>query len=160
MWSLVLTALTLLLATTPALAADAAVSFAAIEESLTCQCGCGLTVRSCNHIQCPSALPLRDEIREQIAKGLDQRAILAYFAVKYGEKILSSPTTRGFNLTAWIAPFAVVGTGTVFVVLTLLRWKRRERAKVLAVPAVRSVDDARSAVYEKLLENELDRFDG
>ena len=42
-------------------------TFQELEESLTCQCGCGLTVHSCNHLQCPSALPLRQEIREQMA---------------------------------------------------------------------------------------------
>jgi c-type cytochrome biogenesis protein CcmF len=28
-----------------------------VEEALTCQCGCGLTVHSCNHLQCPSGEP-------------------------------------------------------------------------------------------------------
>src|SRR6185436_12806758 len=35
-----------------------------IEESLTCQCGCGLTVHSCNHLQCPSGEPIKKEIAD------------------------------------------------------------------------------------------------
>ncbi|MGH7786370.1 MAG: cytochrome c-type biogenesis protein, partial [Candidatus Binatia bacterium] len=108
----------------PAWAADPPVSFQEIEESLTCQCGCGLTVHSCNHLQCPSALPLRQEIREQMALGLDRTAILAHFETKYGEKLLSSPTTTGFNLTAWMAPFVGLAIGALIVVFTLLRWRR------------------------------------
>ncbi|HYD47617.1 MAG TPA: cytochrome c-type biogenesis protein CcmH [Terriglobales bacterium] len=102
-------------------------SFQEIEESLTCQCGCGLTVHSCNHLQCPSALPLRAEIREQLAAGKDKPAILAHFRDKYGEKVLSSPTTAGFNLLAWMTPFAAVLIGGLLVVLVTRRWTRRDR---------------------------------
>src|SRR5690348_15806368 len=100
-------------------------SFQEIEESLTCQCGCGLTVHSCNHLQCPSSIPLRQEIREQMAKGLGKNEILSYFQQKYGEKILSSPTTTGFNLAAWVTPFALLLLATAFVAATLRRWQRR-----------------------------------
>ncbi len=119
-----LLALLLLLLQGPASAAPAP-SFQEIEESLTCQCGCGLTVHSCNHLQCGSALPLRQEIREQMAKGLSRDEILAYFQQKYGEKILSSPTTSGFNLAAWVTPFALLLVGVVFVAFTLRRWRRQ-----------------------------------
>lgn len=111
------------------LAADPpAVSFTDIEESLTCQCGCGLTVHSCNHVNCGSALPLRDEIRAQMAEGKDREAILAHFAAKYGEKILSAPTTTGFNLLAWVMPFVLVLVGAALVGLTVLRWRRSSPA--------------------------------
>src|SRR5437867_10393296 len=83
------------------------VSFQDIEESLTCQCGCGLTVHSCNHLQCDSAMPLRAEIRAQIDAGKDKDTILAYFSGKYGEKILSSQTASGFNVLAWVPPFGL-----------------------------------------------------
>lgn len=103
--------------------AEPAPSFQALEESLTCQCGCGLTVHSCNHLQCPSALPLRQAIREQMALGKTQGEILAHFEQTYGEKILSAPTTRGFNLVAWSAPFVMLLLGGGVVVLTLRRWR-------------------------------------
>ena len=130
------------------------VSFQDVEESLTCQCGCGLTVHSCNHLQCPSALPLREEIRAQMNEGKDKPAIMAYFSDKYGEKILSAPTTVGFNLIAWVTPFAVIGLGGVFLGVTLKRWSRRSRpapdAPAAAPPA---------SPYSKILEKELKDFD-
>lgn len=116
--------LALLLALAPGPARAAAPSFQEIEESLTCQCGCGLTVHACNHLQCPSAIPLRQEIREQMARGLDKSEILAHFQQKYGEKILSAPTTSGFNLAAWVTPFVLLLFGTAFVFVTLRRWQR------------------------------------
>jgi cytochrome c-type biogenesis protein CcmH len=131
-------------------------SFQALEESLTCQCGCGLTVHSCNHLQCPSAIPLRAEIREQMAQGKSKVAILAYFKDKYGEKILSSPTTTGFNLVAWIAPFVVIGLGGVFLGITLKRWSGRGRRPQEAepLPAAHA-----PSPYAKILEKELKDFD-
>ena len=37
-----------------------------VEEALTCQCGCGLTVHACNHLQCPSGEPMKKEIAERL----------------------------------------------------------------------------------------------
>lgn len=135
-------------------------SFQEIEESLTCQCGCGLTVHACNHLQCPSALPLRREIREQLGLGLDKDQVLAHFQQKYGEKILSSPTASGFNLTAWTMPFVVLAVGGVLVVVTLRRWRsastrRSARGPVAAIP-----NPSELAAHERTLDRELERFDG
>ena len=147
-----LVAAVFLLLVSPA-AAPAAPTFQELEESLTCQCGCGLTVHSCNHLQCPSAIPLRQEIRAQMDLGKDRDGVLAYFAGKYGEKILSSPTTTGFNLAAWVTPFIALFLGGIIVALTLLRWRRgRERPPTpVAVPSPLDPDSP----YEKVLEREL-----
>ena len=139
--------------------AGKAPTFEELEESLTCQCGCGLIVRACNHLQCPSAIPLRQEIREQMARSLDKEAVLAYFAEKYGEKILSSPTTKGFNLTAWVTPFVMVAVGGAVVVFTLLRWRRGQARGAATRAALKPPDDDATAAYEKILERELDRFE-
>ena len=40
-----------------------------VEESLTCQCGCGLTVHSCNHLNCPSGEPMKAEIADRLGRG-------------------------------------------------------------------------------------------
>ena len=66
-----------------------------IEESLTCQCGCGLTVHSCNHLQCGSGEPMKKEIAERLARGEDKATILGAFRARYGEKVLSAPTGTG-----------------------------------------------------------------
>ena len=156
-------AVLLIVLATPAVRAvgDGQPGFQEIEESLTCQCGCGLTVHSCNHLACPSAIPLRQEIRAQMALGLDKDGILAHFEEKYGEKILSAPTTRGFNLIAWLAPFVMLGAGGLVVILTLLRWRRGGQGVVPSVPEAvgESVDEAHASAHEKLLDQELKQFD-
>ena len=136
----------------------AAPTFQEVEESLTCQCGCGLTVHSCNHLQCGSALPLRDEIRAQLAEGKDKQAVLTYFQDKYGEKILSSPTATGFNLAAWITPFALLTFGGIFVFATIRRWGHRggaDRTSEAAAGAHPLVPKE----YQKILERELRQYD-
>ena len=57
-----------------------------VEESLTCQCGCGLTVHACNHLQCGSGDPIKKEIAERIARGEDNATILAAFRARYGRR--------------------------------------------------------------------------
>src|SRR5215208_4025074 len=76
-----------------------------VEEALTCQCSCGLTVHSCNHLQCSFAVPRKQEIATAMAEGKGKEEILASYMTQFGEKVLSAPTTTGFNLVAWITPF-------------------------------------------------------
>lgn len=138
------------------LRADAGPTFQEIEESLTCQCGCGLTVHSCNHLQCPSALPLRAEIREQLSAGKNRTEILAYFENKYGEKVLSAPTTEGFNMLAWVTPFIVVSIGLLLVFLIAQRWRRGPRPPDQGGSAPPPPPPA--SPHRDILERELESF--
>jgi cytochrome c-type biogenesis protein CcmH len=125
-----------------------------IEEALTCQCGCGLTVHSCNHLQCPSGEPMKEDIRRRIGLGESRDTILAAFAAKYGEKVLSSPTMQGFNWLAWITPFAaLIVAGTILVVVV----RSRVRQAAVAAPAggAPPVDSGARARLDRAL-SELD----
>ena len=102
-----------------------------VEESLTCQCGCGLTVHACNHLQCPSGEPMKKEIAERLARGEDGETILAAFRTHYGEKVLSSPTLRGFDWLAWVTPVSRRPGG-----------RARRHARHPPLPAVGSRDNA------------------
>jgi cytochrome c-type biogenesis protein CcmH/NrfF len=123
-----------------------------LEESLTCQCGCGLTVHACNHLQCPSGIPLKKEIAAQLALGKTKPEVLAYFSGKYGEKILSAPTTSGFNLVAWVVPFAVVLIAAMIVTVLARRWRR---APAPTAPPPSTLDPA----WRARLDADLDRYD-
>jgi len=131
--------------------AKLAPSFRELEESLTCQCGCGLTVHACNHLACPSAVPLREAIRSQMELGKSKDEILAYFAEKYGEKILSAPTTSGFNLTAWVTPFVALGIGGGAVAAALLRWRRRAEVAAAARPSSAGIAPQHREIFEREL---------
>jgi cytochrome c-type biogenesis protein CcmH/NrfF len=93
-----------------------------IEERLTCQCGCGLTVHSCNHLQCGFGEPVKRDIAKSLAAGQTGEEILARYVAEYGEKILSSPTHSGFNLVAWYGPYVAVVLGALAIVFVIRRW--------------------------------------
>jgi cytochrome c-type biogenesis protein CcmH/NrfF len=147
--------LALMMLAAPAWADDAPTQHE-IEESLTCQCGCGLTVHSCNHLQCPSGDPIKKEIAERLARGENKETILQAFRERYGEKVLSSPTFRGFNWLAWITPFAVVLTGALVMSLVIRRWVRAPHAPAVPSPPPSTRDDPLRQRLARELE-ELDR---
>jgi cytochrome c-type biogenesis protein CcmH/NrfF len=95
---------------------------AEVFEGLTCQCGCGLTVANCNMPTCAFAVPMRQEIDQMIAKGMTRAQIIAFYRKQYGEKILSAPTTEGFNLLAWTMPFIALMVGGGAMMLAVGRW--------------------------------------
>lgn len=94
----------------PALATpdDAPLGQREIEEMLTCQCGCGLTVATCNHLECSFAVPVRKDIAESLKRGETGQQIIDRYKKEYGEKVLSSPIPEGFNLLAWIGPYLAI----------------------------------------------------
>ena len=125
-----------------------------VEESLTCQCGCGLTVHSCNHLQCQSGEPIKKEIADRLAAGEDKENILAAFRARYGEKILSAPTFHGFNWFAWLTPFAMLLLGALGVTRVLHRWTHETPAT--APPIAAPADSALRSRLERELAD-LDR---
>ena len=124
-----------------------------VEESLTCQCGCGLTVHACNHIQCGSGEPIKKEIAERLGRGESKEQILAAFTQKFGEKVLSAPTFRGFNWLAWVTPFAAIVGGGVGVTVVIRRWLRKPPPP--PPPSSGAVDDE----LRRRLQRELDDLD-
>ena len=104
-----------------------------VSEGLTCQCGCGLTVANCNHPQCEFAVPVRTRIEGMIANGMSRPQIIAWFRTQYGERVLSAPTTEGFNLVAWIMPFAALFAGAAAIIFFFGRW--RSRAPIAPIAA-------------------------
>jgi len=106
-----------------AIRASAKTTPQAVSEGLTCQCGCGLTIANCAHPTCGFAIPLRKELQALIDKGMSRDKILLAMRQKYGEKILSAPTTEGFNILAWVMPFAAIVSGGALIVLAMGRWR-------------------------------------
>jgi cytochrome c-type biogenesis protein CcmH len=93
-----------------------------VSEALTCQCGCGLTVANCNMPTCSFSVPMRSEIDRMIDEGKTRAQIIAFYRHQYGEKILSAPTTEGFNLLAWTIPFIALALGGGAIAFAFGRW--------------------------------------
>jgi len=129
-----------------------------VEEGLTCQCGCGLTVHACNHLQCSFAIPVRKDIAESLERGETGQQILDRYAQKYGEKVLSSPIATGFNVLAWIAPYVAVAVGGILIVFAIRRMAHRSAELPHAAPDEHSSDPASQQQLARLRE-EIEEFE-
>ena len=122
---------------------------------MACQCGCGLTVHSCNHLQCAFAVPVREDIAKSLAAGQAEDDIIARYVAEYGEKVLSSPTHVGFNLLAWWGPYVALLLGATALVLAI----RRLRGKPVTATGATVAGEKPSAELRARLESELEEVD-
>jgi cytochrome c-type biogenesis protein CcmH/NrfF len=99
--------------------------FDEIGHQLVCQCSCTQILLECNHVGCPVSPIMIDELHRQIALNLPNAGIFNWFAAKYGSIVLASPNRGGFDIVAWIVPFAALALGILAVILTLRVWRRR-----------------------------------
>ncbi len=103
-------------------ASDASSRFNNLGHRLMCTCGCAQLLGECNHVGCPESGRERSELSAMIASGLTDQQVLDSFAAKYGATVLAAPPTKGFDLVAWIAPFAVFAAALLGTILLIRRW--------------------------------------
>ena len=103
-------------------ATDANSRFNDLGHRMMCTCGCAQLLGECNHVGCPESGRERQELAAAIAAGKSDQQILDMFAAKYGATVLAAPTTHGFDLVAWIAPFAVFAAALLGTILLVRRW--------------------------------------
>lgn len=150
-------ALTVALAVPARPARAAAANAQEIAEGLTCQCGCGLTVANCNHPSCSFSVPMREHIDAMLSHGMGRAEIIAYFRKQYGEKILSAPTTQGFNLLAWTTPFVALLLGGGLIVLMMGRWRGAPRSAPQPPQSPDVPGSGQSAKFDPALRVRLER---
>ena len=141
------------LAPSPALAATKPrASLTDIENDVMCpSCRESLAVA-----QSPQSYAERDFIRKLIAQGLDKQQIEQALVAQYGEAVLARPPARGFDLTVYVVPAAIVLVCLAVLAIVLPRWRRAARAR-LATPL--AAGPALSAADARRLEEDLSRFD-
>ena len=106
--------------------ADAA-TVSDISRELICQCGCNMVLPNCAHSECMARDTMATLIEERLAQGQSKEQIIRFFVAQYGEQVLATPTKRGFNLVAWVLPFAALLFGGGVVYTALKMWVRRGR---------------------------------
>jgi cytochrome c-type biogenesis protein CcmH len=93
-----------------------------LSHQLMCQCGCAQLLGECDHVGCPDRDKELSELTTNMAAGLTDQQIMDAFVAKYGATVLAAPTTKGFDLVAWVAPFAVFAAALLGTVLLIRRW--------------------------------------
>jgi len=124
-----------------------------IGKELVCQCGCNMILVNCSHSECHSRSSMLASIEEQLSAGKTGDQIIASFVATYGEKVLASPPKKGFNLVAWLLPFAAIVAGAVAISLALKAWVGRGRYETAD-----SLPDGDDGAYKQRLDRELKKY--
>ncbi len=120
-----------------------------VEDEVMCvECRTALNIS-----QAPVADQERAFIRERIAEGMTKDEIKAALVEEYGPDVLAVPESKGFDLTAWVVPGALVALAALGVSLLARRWRRTSGPDGGDDPPDLDPDDARR------LDAELAAFD-
>ncbi len=125
-----------------------------VARDLICPCGCGKMLDVC---EMESAKEMKGLIGEKIAQGETKDQIIGYFVSQYGEKVLAAPTKKGFNLTAWVAPFLVIGLGAGIISLVIVKWVLR--GKIREEEIKKTQQEKVQGKYAAKLKKELEKFE-
>jgi cytochrome c-type biogenesis protein CcmH/NrfF len=124
-------------------ASDAGARYDHLNHQLMCSCGCGQVLGECNHVGCPDSPVQLAELRTAINASLTDKQILDSFAAKYGATVLAAPTMHGFNIVAWVAPFAVFGAALLGTILLVRHWSvgKKEAAQTASTPEMDAIHE-------------------
>ena len=107
------------------MAADTSARYERLGGKIMCSCGCDQMLLQCNHVGCPNSATMIRQLHEQVAATNatnDDDAVLNFFRREWGVTSVVEPNRRGFELLAWILPFAGLGLGIFCLVLVVHKW--------------------------------------
>ena len=126
-----------------------------VANQLICQCGCTQVLSKCAEPVCGTLEEMKGLIRQKLDQGQTQQEIVRSFVAQYGEKVLSSPSKTGFNLTVWLAPIAAILLGGVVIYATVKKMLRRGDEQRVEITTVAEKEDEG---YRHRLEKDLKDF--
>lgn len=91
----------------------------AIAATVKCPVCAGESVAVSN---APASLEIRKQIAEQVQQGQTDDQIRSYYAAKYGEAILLTPSASGINALVWILPVVALALGIAGLAIAFRRW--------------------------------------
>ena|SRR5688572_27942637 len=90
----------------------------------------------------PLAVDLRNQIREQLAKGASEREVVDFMVARYGDFVLYRPPFKASTFLLWTGPFLLLVLGAAVLVRRLTRPR----------PPAPQLSEAERARAAKLLE--------
>src|SRR5919106_2786567 len=85
---------------------------AALADELRCLVCQNQTLADSN---APLAVDLRNQIREQLAKGASERDVVDFMVARYGDFVLYRPPFKASTIALWFGPFIFLILGVWFV---------------------------------------------
>jgi cytochrome c-type biogenesis protein CcmH len=90
----------------------------------------------------PASQEIRRQIAEQVQQGQSDDQIRSFYAAKYTQAILLTPSASGLNLVVWILPVVALAVAIAALVIVFRRWSND--------PGERSTDADRELVEAAL----------
>ncbi len=139
-------------------ATDSNARYYDLNHRMMCTCGCAQLLGECNHVGCTQSGEELALLRTDIAAGMPDHEILAAFSAKYGATVLAAPATHGFDLVAWIAPFAVFAAALLGTILLIRRWSGLSAAKAQGAAGNAPVESAEDMERRERIRRETGEF--
>ena len=75
----------------------------------------------------PLAVDLKNQVREMVKTGQDEKEIVDYMVQRYGDFVRYRPPVNTTTILLWVGPFLLLATGLVVLIINL-----RKRATLVA----------------------------
>jgi cytochrome c-type biogenesis protein CcmH len=98
------------------------------------------------------AQQMKSYIAKRIAQGATRSQIVNELVAQLGVGVLGVPRTHGFDLIAWVLPFAGIAIGAVAIGAGAWWWSRGRAGEPPSPPL--------DAATDRRIDEELARFDG
>jgi cytochrome c-type biogenesis protein CcmH len=86
------------------------------------------------------AIDLKNQVREKLASGMSDQAVIDYMVARYGDFVLYRPPVKNTTWLLWFGPFLLLVLALLF-----LAWKVRSRAGRTEAQTVTAADLQRAA---------------
>ena len=128
---------------------------AAIAKQLKCPVCQNIPVA---YSQSQLAAEMRAVIREKVAQGESEEAIVQYFVDRYGEDVLLEPRREGFSLLLWVSSIGVLLFGAAIVGVVLWNWNQSRPAAAAPAEAATDAPAPTAGKLEEIFEEEFARY--
>jgi cytochrome c-type biogenesis protein CcmH len=91
----------------------------------------------------PAANEIRAEVKQLIAQCKTEKQILDAMVAEWGETILSTPQTHGFDLLAWVLPLGGILAGAAALAAGARAWSRTRREPPVEQGSLSAEDEQR-----------------
>ena len=115
-----------------------------ISRTVKCPVCSGESVAESN---APASQEIRRQIAEQVQQGQTDDEIRSFYAAKYGQAILLTPSASGVNALVWILPIVALAIGIAALVIVFRRWS--------SMPQERATEEDRELVDSALQAGEI-----
>ena len=115
-----------------------------ISRTVKCPVCSGESVAESN---APASQEIRRQIAEQVQQGQTDDEIRSFYAAKYGQAILLTPSASGVNALVWILQIVALAVGIAALVIVFRRWS--------SMPQERATEEDRELVDSALHAGEI-----